>query len=210
MLSQICIALVNENIEPANAALEQYIQHIKDEAPSVLIQQYLFSNFLNEMNRLYKENHLDMPKQYLSLILSAKGIAQFSQAAKAIVQDFSTQLSAQKRKFLENASEQVLQYMKEHFTDYDMSIEKVVQFTDTNAAFVRNVIKEYCCMSYIDYLICLRIEYAKKLLISENLTVTETCQQIGYSKVSYFIKVFKAHTGVTPATFKKNGVIEKK
>lgn len=210
LLSQICIALVNENIEPANAALEQYIQHIKDEAPSVLIQQYLFSNFLNEMNRLYKENHLDMPKQYLSLILSAKGIAQFSQAAKAIVQDFSTQLSAQKRKFLENASEQVLQYMKEHFTDYDMSIEKVVQFTDTNAAFVRNVIKEYCGMSYIDYLICLRIEYAKKLLISENLTVTETCQQIGYSKVSYFIKVFKAHTGVTPAIFKKNGVIEKK
>ena len=95
--------------------------------------------------------------------------------------------------------------MKEHFTDYDMSIEKVVEYTNTNSAFVRNVIKEHCGMSYIDYLIHLRIEYAKKLLITENLTVAETCEKIGYAKVSYFIKVFKTHTGVTPATFKKNG-----
>ena len=206
LLSQICIALVNEKLEPAKEALEQYIQHIKDEAPSMLIQQYLFSNFLSEMNHLYTENHLELPKQYLSLILSAKGINQFSQTAQEIVQDFSAQLSAQKRKYMENASEQVIQYMKEHFTDYDMSIEKVMQYTNTNAAFIRNVIKESLGMSYIDYLIHLRIEYAKKLLITDNLTVTEACQQVGYTKVSYFIKVFKAHTGVTPAMFKKNGL----
>lgn len=205
LLSQLCAALIQEKAEPAKEVLTQYIQRIKEEAPSLLMQQYMFSNFLNEMNHIYRKNELEMPKQYMSLILSAKGIAQFSQAAKEIVQDFSAQLSAQKRRFLDNASEQVLQYMKEHFTDYDMSIEKVVEYTNTNSAFVRNVIKEHCGMSYIDYLIHLRIEYAKKLLITENLTVAETCEKIGYAKVSYFIKVFKTHTGVTPATFKKNG-----
>lgn len=207
LLSQICISLINDNLELALLTLEQYIQHIKNEAPSVLIQQYLFSNFLNEMNHLYKENRLEIPKQYLSLLLSAKGIEQFSQAAREIVQNFSTQLSVQKRKCLENVSEQVLQYINKHFTDYDISIEKVAQYTDTNATFIRMIIKETYGMTYIDYLIYLRIEYAKMLLISENLTVAETCQKIGYSKVSYFIKLFKAHTGVTPATFKKNGVI---
>lgn len=209
LLSQICTALINENLEPARQALQQYIQQIQDEALSMLMQQYMFSNFLNEINQLYKENGLEMPKQCLSLILSANGIAQFSHAADEIVRDFATQLSAQKKDFWENASVQVLKYMKEHFMDYDMSIEKVSQYTDTNASFIRTIIKEKYGMSYIDYLIHLRIEYAKKLLISENLTVTETCQQIGYTKVSYFIKIFKAHTGVTPAAFKKSGILDK-
>lgn len=208
LLSTLRTALVNEKLEPAKEALEQYIRHIQDEAPSMLMQQYLFSNFLNEMNRLYKENQLELPRQYLSLLLSAKKITQFRQAAQEIVMDFSTQLSAQREVILENSSNQVIQYMKEHFTDYDMSIEKVMQHTDTSAAFVRNVIRENLGMSYIDYLIHLRIEYAKKLLIVDNLSVTETCQQVGYSKVSYFIKIFKAHTGVTPAAFKKSNVPE--
>ena len=198
LLSTLRTALINEKLEPAKEALEQYILHIQDEAPSMLMQQYLFSNFLNEMNRLYKENQLELPRQYLSLLLSAKKISQFRQAAQEIFMDFSTQLSAQRELFLENSSNQVIQYMKEHFSDYDMSIEKVMQHTNTSAAFVRNVIRENLGMSYIDYLIHLRIEYAKKLLIVDNLTVTETCQQVGYSKVSYFIKIFKAHTGDTP------------
>ena len=54
-----------------------------------------------------------------------------------------------------------------------------------------------------DYIIHLRIEYAKELLTKEGYTVAETCQHVGYGNISYFIKLFRETTGLTPAQYKR-------
>ena len=47
------------------------------------------------------------------------------------------------------------------------------------------------------YMIVRKIGHAKKLLDGGS-TVTETCFACGFNDCSYFIKVFKSYTGVTP------------
>ena len=54
-----------------------------------------------------------------------------------------------------------------------------------------------------DYLIYLRIEYAKELLGQENISVADLCRKVGYGNVSHFIKLFREVTGVTPAKYRK-------
>ena len=83
-------------------------------------------------------------------------------------------------------------------------MEGVAQACGVSPAFVRTAVQKHTGRSYKDYLIELRMEYAKKLLAEEGLTVAETCQRVGYSNISYFIKAFKAQNGVTPANY-KNG-----
>ena len=83
-----------------------------------------------------------------------------------------------------------------------MSIEKAAENMHVSTSLVREAVYQHTGKMYKDYLIYLRIEYAKELLLKEELPVAEICQRVGYGNVSYFIKLFKEMTGVTPAKYR--------
>ena len=99
---------------------------------------------------------------------------------------------------------EIYKYMNEHFAEYDLSVEKIAEECSVSVAAVRDAIKKHAGKTYIDYLMFLRVNYAIQLLAEENLTVAEICRQVGYSNVSYFIKMFKKMTGTTPSAFKRD------
>ena len=41
------------------------------------------------------------------------------------------------------------------------------------------------------------------LLCQEDISVADLCGKVGYGNVSYFIKLFREITGVTPAKYRK-------
>lgn len=51
-----------------------------------------------------------------------------------------------------------------------------------------------------------RIDKAKKLLLASSLSVKATAYEVGYENVSFFIRLFKAHTGRTPAQWRDGGI----
>jgi len=63
-------------------------------------------------------------------------------------------------------------------------------------------------MSLSDYIINKRILLAKQLLTSTNLSVVEIAQRAGFSYSSYFVRIFKKKTGVTPQQYRKDGTEE--
>ena len=58
-------------------------------------------------------------------------------------------------------------------------------------------------MTFKEYLTGLRMEEAKRLLAT-GMSVTEASNAVCYMSVSFFIKVFKRQTGMTPAEYKKS------
>ncbi len=54
------------------------------------------------------------------------------------------------------------------------------------------------------YIENLRINYAKDLLSSRNLSITSIAQKCGFSDYNYFSLRFKKHTGVTPSGYRKS------
>lgn len=57
---------------------------------------------------------------------------------------------------------------------------------------------------YKEYLNEVRLMYAKKLLLSSNLSVTEICFASGFSSLSNFLRVFKSTFGTSPQAMQKN------
>ena len=49
----------------------------------------------------------------------------------------------------------------------------------------------------------IRIEKAKKLLLSTSLSVTEIAEHTGYGDYRVFTKVFKKTEGITPSQFRR-------
>lgn len=56
--------------------------------------------------------------------------------------------------------------------------------------------------SFIDLLTRLRIEKAKEIMSSEQLSLKEVCFEVGYKDPNYFSRVFKRVTGMTPTEYR--------
>jgi AraC-like DNA-binding protein len=44
---------------------------------------------------------------------------------------------------------------------------------------------------------------AKQLLMNSEKSVSEICFELGYNEKSYFTRVFRKNTGITPTDFRK-------
>jgi AraC-like DNA-binding protein len=71
----------------------------------------------------------------------------------------------------------------------------------TLPAFCR-YFKKSTKLTYTDFVSQYRVQYAKKLLIQDK-NVTETCFECGFESLSYFNRIFKKFTGVSPSAFRK-------
>lgn len=58
----------------------------------------------------------------------------------------------------------------------------------------------------MQYLIQLRMQLAKQLLLESDLTVTQVAEKCGYTDVYYFSNAFRQHTGINPTTFRKSPI----
>lgn len=54
-----------------------------------------------------------------------------------------------------------------------------------------------------EYIINLRLEKAKSLLINTNEKIADIAMMVGYNTIQYFSIVFKSRTGVTPSEFRE-------
>ena len=57
-------------------------------------------------------------------------------------------------------------------------------------------------MTCMNYLLNLRVDLAKAMLINTELPINEICSRVGYSDQNYFSKLFKHVTGLTPTQYR--------
>lgn len=54
-----------------------------------------------------------------------------------------------------------------------------------------------------EFLIRLRVEQAKKMLITENFSVSEICEKVGYTSLGSFSSLFLKQVGVAPTLYRR-------
>ena len=199
---RICSEMALGKEEGVTRAINSYVERLRSSNVSLLMQQYIFSNFISEVSKTAFDNQIELEQSSVSLLVSARNLNGFLEAASVLVHDYCTKLKDKQEQIAHDEAYQVCAYIRKHFADYDLSMEKVAVDLGTTTAFVRKAVKEKTGNSYKDYLIYLRIEYAKGLLEKGKLTVAEVCENVGYGNISYFIKVFRETTGMTPAVWR--------
>ena len=69
--------------------------------------------------------------------------------------------------------------------------------------YLSRMFKEVTGYGFKEYLILYRLNEAKKLLCSTNLSVADICHAVGYSNVNHFIRIFRQHEGISPLKYRK-------
>ena len=94
------------------------------------------------------------------------------------------------------------QFMEKQYMD-NISLEQVASIAGFSPNYFSSQFKQETGMGFQDYLTMLRINRAKELLRSTNLSISEVCYQVGYQNIRTFNRVFKRVAALRPGEFKK-------
>ncbi|WP_196890837.1 helix-turn-helix domain-containing protein [Aureivirga marina] len=158
-------------------------------------QQQIFLDFFEKINEEYKRNEkdsLEIIRSYLNILLfNAKRELKFEQNIS----------------FLKNRSQEIT-YKFEQLIKQTKLKRKPIAFyarkLNISSIYLAECIKKTIQKTpkqVIDEYIVLE---AKSHLSQSLLSVSEIAYLLGFEDTSYFIKYFKAHSGITPSNFRKN------
>ena len=97
----------------------------------------------------------------------------------------------------------IVQYMNEHMDDSALSLAKISKINYINYSYLSRTFKAVMGINFMDYLVSIRVEAAKKLLSSTNLKIYEVARNVGIEDPNYFSKFFKKHTQDTPVQYRE-------
>ena len=93
--------------------------------------------------------------------------------------------------------------MQEHLAE-DISLTILAEQFHLNSQYISQLFKSEIGVNFLAYLTNIRMEKAKKLLLSTSLSVAEVADQSGYGDYRVFTKVFKKSEGVTPSQYRRD------
>jgi AraC-like DNA-binding protein/quercetin dioxygenase-like cupin family protein len=100
--------------------------------------------------------------------------------------------------------QEILSYLNSEFTETISLIEVANRFGLSSYTLSKSF-KRYVGMGFREYLIQLRVNEARKLLESTNMTVSAIAYQVGFGSLSAFNSDFLRLTGVTPGAYRVDG-----
>ncbi|MDO4334030.1 MAG: response regulator [Eubacteriales bacterium] len=80
----------------------------------------------------------------------------------------------------------------------DLSLTAIGQEIGFNPIYLSRVFKQTEGTSIREYIENCRMEMAKRLIVNSRMKIYEIAEKCGYQNTAYFIKIFKAHFGMTP------------
>lgn len=95
-----------------------------------------------------------------------------------------------------------VEYINANFAR-NISLGDVAAHAGYSPAYFSRIFKEEMDLSFKEYLNSIRIARSKAMLLGSPISVAEICHLVGYNDESYFCKIFREQTGVSPDKFRK-------
>jgi YesN/AraC family two-component response regulator len=101
------------------------------------------------------------------------------------------------------AVNRIINYLNENY-EHKISLEQIAHNMYLSPVYISKIFKEETGESPINYLIKIRLEKAKDILLnSDNGCIKNIANQVGYDDVYHFSKLFKKYYGISPLYYRK-------
>lgn len=97
----------------------------------------------------------------------------------------------------------ITRFLQEHLVE-EVSLSVLAEEFHLNPQYISQLFKSEIGVNFLAYLTNIRMEHAKKLLLTTSLSIAEVSEQSGYGDYRVFTKVFKKTEGVTPSQYRRD------
>lgn len=105
---------------------------------------------------------------------------------------------------LHNLVEEAVAYTRANYGDSELSINKVCGRLHISAGYFSSIFKKETKLTFVAYLLHIRMEAAKELLRTTDLRALEIAGMVGYAEPNYFSFSFKKHVGMSPKEYRSS------
>lgn len=96
----------------------------------------------------------------------------------------------------------VIDYLNRNHTE-KIRLEDTARLTGLSPRYIDTLFRQTTGATIIEYLTKIRVESTKKALVSGSRPITDIALESGFESSSYFCKVFKKHTGLSPSAYRE-------
>lgn len=97
-----------------------------------------------------------------------------------------------------------LHYILWNYSDPDLSIKNIADHVHLSPNYLSTLFKQQTGTTVNDFILEVRMEKARRLLLDTDLKLYEITERIGLSDANYLSTLFKKRFGITPSQCKKN------
>jgi YesN/AraC family two-component response regulator len=99
--------------------------------------------------------------------------------------------------------EQARRYIDENFARKGITLNEVAQQNHVSPNYLSYLFKKYMHCNLWEYVIKLRMEESRRLILNTDLRRYEIADRVGYESPEHFSKIFKKYYGISPSDLKK-------
>ncbi|HHV59447.1 MAG TPA: helix-turn-helix transcriptional regulator [Clostridiaceae bacterium] len=103
--------------------------------------------------------------------------------------------------------EKVVDYIRDNYKN-DCNLEVLSELVGVSRFHLIRIFKEYMGKTPYDYLLEIKLEKAKLMLATGDVSITDICHECGFNNMSHFIRMFKKKTGTTPSIYRSYAKLE--
>ncbi|MBB5325436.1 YesN/AraC family two-component response regulator [Anoxybacillus tepidamans] len=172
----------------------------------IIISAYSEFEYAQEAIALGVVNYLVKPvdkQKLIEAVEQAMKVLKDREKAEMLAEMFDMQIVAMKDNVRSTPIKEALKFIHENLHE-PFSLRDVSKRVHLNASYFSVLFKEETNMTFSEYVTRCRLQKAKSLLVTTDLSIEEIAEAVGYQTAKYFIKLFKEFAGVTPHRFRKH------
>ena len=100
-------------------------------------------------------------------------------------------------------AETIKQFIRLNYSS-SLSLSEIAKALHINASYASRLFSSKYGKTITEYITHVRIEHAKNLLTTTDVSIGNIALNVGFEDVNYFSRLFKKHTGCSPCKYRKD------
>ncbi|HEX2945935.1 MAG TPA: response regulator [Clostridia bacterium] len=199
-VKKVVDALIND-ISSMKASFKDYQMYLMEVTAAI-----------NKLSRNFQLNAGEIFGRNVTLyeeVLRLKSLDSVRNWIEEICIKLMNHISDKRQNTTEMLLEKAKYYIKNNFGDSDLSIQKLADHLHISPSYMSMIFKKDAGLTFLKYLVNIRLEAAKELLGYTDLKTSEIAEKIGYPEINYFSYFFKKNFGMSPREYRNKLMLKK-
>jgi AraC-like DNA-binding protein len=152
---------------------------------------------------LYSEVAYTLSDYYIQQIEDKGSVEEIKNLLMKAFNDFADRVGKEKREHYSKPVSYCLNYILVHIYE-PITLNQLANMVNLHPNYLSTLFKKEIGVSFSEYLQKTKIDEAKQLLTLTDQPISEICSSLQFVDQSYFTKIFKKQTGLTPHQYRNN------
>jgi len=172
-----------------------------------LVTSHLAIKLNHAIASLIKNHNLSMEFNVQSVFLQlnrAETLQEIEQLYFSLFDRLAEALDDKKNAKQDDLVTRIRTYIEQGYADQSLSVDSIADRLGMSATYIGRLFKKGSGGTILDYIVEVRMTQAKELLHGTEHSVSEIADRVGFNNVTYFYRVFKKYSGMTPSEYRKS------